>query len=323
MNLCSQLRFLMFMRVILVVSFALATAILSVPSAIAQQRTLDSIAVPAWSWPAGSPIPVCWISAEGDYATEKAWVQSAIQASWEAQTPVDFSGWQSCSQNGQSIRIAIEDSRPRSFVGRNSPAAGPTMWLNFTFSNGSFGTSCGRNETVRQNCIRSIAVHEFGHAIGLLHEQDRRDTPSWCSDQLGADDIDFGTADRWGYYVGNWDPDSVMNYCDGRSHSQPPVLSQGDVVGAWFLYGPDRNFLECTVNGARNNSCCSHLSPSDRENFAACTQWPDIPDSERLGYFNLCNATTQRVRCCDHLTAELQRDHAPAQCPDWPRFIKN
>ncbi len=43
---------------------------------------------------------------------------------------------------------------------------------------GGWSKSCRKS---KEYCIRAIAVHEFGHAISLTHEQSRADAPGECA----------------------------------------------------------------------------------------------------------------------------------------------
>ncbi|KAE8399529.1 hypothetical protein BDV37DRAFT_260195 [Aspergillus pseudonomiae] len=46
------------------------------------------------------------------------------------------------------------------------------MVINFNFS--TWGTAC---QSRREYCIKTIAVHEFGHFLGFSHGNNRPDTP--------------------------------------------------------------------------------------------------------------------------------------------------
>ena len=81
------------------------------------------------------------------------------------------------------------------------------MTLNFTFmffedGEQPFSGCLGQEEF----CIRAIAVHEFGHAIGYSHEQNRPDTPPSCDELPQGHNGDA--------LFGAWDVASIMNYCN-------------------------------------------------------------------------------------------------------------
>jgi hypothetical protein len=98
------------------------------------------------------------------------------------------------------------------------------MVLNFTFEN--WNTSC---KGKRDYCIYAIAVHEFGHAIGFAHEQNRPDTVGDCAQ------LKQGTSGDT-MHLTPWDLHSVMNYCNPQ-YNNDGKLSPFDIKAVRYVYG--------------------------------------------------------------------------------------
>src|SRR5262249_50280758 len=114
---------------------------------------------------------------------------------------------------------------PNSAVGTQAnTAVDATTRLNFTFQN--WDPDC---RSTLEYCIRTIAVHEFGHALAFIHENDRPDNPSpgTCSDDGGP------VGNRT---LGAYDTHSVLYGCNPTwDHSG--ILSDGDLAGVQSIYG--------------------------------------------------------------------------------------
>jgi hypothetical protein len=184
-------------------------------------------------------IPVCWENS--GFNTEKNWVKWATEATWERVSSLNFTGWGNCSSNSTGIRIQISDTGPHTKgLGDSLNGVQNGMVLNFTFNNWSTACQDGsdvpngftnanriQSNSHREFCIKAIAVHEFGHALGFAHEQNRPDTPKWCDDQQGS---------NGNLTIGAWDVNSVMNYCNSNWNGGGN-LSATDIQGVQQMYG--------------------------------------------------------------------------------------
>ena len=208
--------------------------------AIAQQAPIrclplfpeGALIAPDKRWP-DHQIDVCWDNLQETTVSDRLLVQETIRSQITARYPVTLRGWGPCTADrnaASAIHIRVADSTPHTMAIGNDLAGVPGgMLLNVTFK--KWSPNCSLNETSRQNCIRSIAVHEFLHGLGVEHEHERADTPAACA----ARTEQHGDGLSGPIAIGTWDSHSATNYCN-RSWNNGGVLSAGDVNALQALY---------------------------------------------------------------------------------------
>lgn len=154
-------------------------------------------------------IRVCWQdpSPSEEVRMWRGVVREAVENTWERHSTVRFIGWGTCDPaRPEGIHIAVAEAGPHTKgVGQQLDQLTDGMVLNFTFATWSKGC---QSENRMRFCIEAVAVHEFGHALGFTHEQNRDDAPEECKQEPPA---------LWGdYKVTQYDPYSVMNYCNAN-----------------------------------------------------------------------------------------------------------
>ena len=229
-------------------------------------------------------IPVCW-AVPPTTAGEAAWVQETMrgQRSWSTAGNINFTGWGNCAAGATGILLTAGVRAATTYLDDRAPAGIATLELDFRDPIGNYPRCTTEATLSREDCIRTTAMHEFGHAIGYAHEHNRMPKPDGCTSAVqgtNGDDV-YGDADER----------AIMGYCNFTTDISP--LERGGTDRLYRQRYGDSNRLGDYNGDGRDDLLCHDTVSGDK--------WIDRASG---GQYNGTN-WERRANWCNHDTGRL------------------
>ncbi len=225
-------------------------------------------------------IPVCFEQAQG-YEKDRTLIREIVSSEY-ARADIYLEGWAICGADDSGIRIRFDENADLSQthdMGRKNAGVAPNLTLGFKSRCGGIfsGTACESN----------IALHEFGHALGLHHEMNRRDNQDCVLDQMAGEGEDA-------LQIGSYDKNSIMDYCSlyaANDRGEALRLSAQDVAALKALYSGLVASLDRLPPMLIQSPWSAYIKGSALSTYRyawgpkkslACDQWSSYSESQSL-----------------------------------------
>jgi len=243
-------------------------------------------------------------------ADYKELVQKAIEETWAVHTGLNFTGWGACNDKDSfDIRIDLDDEEKPGFprvnvakdfkdngknsLGNHLQNKKPALFLNFTFTNFRQDT-CKETKEEKEICIYNGAVHEFGHLLGLSHEQNRGD--NWEIDENGDHPYCNRQVQEFGDFVsfGSFNEESIMSYCNNDRadyyHKKKFPPSKGDIEVIKSMYSSFVGVIPNKAGDCPNDSeeLTIYMDDENSDNRNKSSGWNGAIESTKNTKFRFC-----------------------------------
>jgi len=237
---------------------------------------------PLICWESGDPTITSSKGLAYDFVTMRSVAEAAVSATWEHYSNILFR-WQNSITSDCDITINMHADEPQAW-GNTKPGLGKyaefldmnfewmlpmveSSWVPASFQPyqgwNSPGVTNATRASLQWNYFKEIFIHEFGHILGISHEQNRLPPGSPGLDPQGAN----GNVE-----IGAYDIYSIMNYnwIHLMNQGKPVVkLSCGDVASARALYGTNPSLPNLTPNCTQSALNAATPSQLSAPNFPA------------------------------------------------------
>jgi hypothetical protein len=274
-------------------------------------------------------IKVCWenpnSTALGSTASARAAYRDARRAALEQSyarfARIDFWGWDACQANDPGLHVYICTSTTDPVCAAqngasqaNNPSTGISGYP------GLNGTTNGIR--LQKDHGPSVAVHEFGHALGFYHEEE---IPGAATGTGGCAQQYYPNANPVQY--GDYDRDGIMSYCSPPTTA--PYLSTNDISSIQRAFG---RHLTGSLISTRGMCAAAHAAVGvgdsvflwNCDEYADDQEWLDSTATANNDARSLAIRTDRIQYCMAPTSATSGADVRLATCStsnDW--FLRN
>jgi len=211
----------------------------------------------------------------------------AVLSQWESAANIDFTGFAECTPDETNIRVYAYDGEAD---GRSMAQLGTRI------HNVTWGMEL--NIGAKPGYFEYSVLHEFGHALGFPHEQNRSGAPLDCTNTV--DLVDAAAQDQTpaDLPLSVFESTSIMSYC---GVGNPTALTTTDQAAVKRVYGGVQVNIGTRVGLRAFDGSFLNVSSSGDVRTQPRTQAYEV--------FELINAKTGDIRPLHYGDIVALRDH--------------